>query len=70
MIHVQGEFVEGINYLSVDDLVNINRVLIELQTPNEPIEVLNFNNLNSSLSRPSQVRYYQQTDDMFVLLLY
>lgn len=36
MIHVKGEFVEGINYLSVDDLVNINRVLIELQTPNEP----------------------------------
>ncbi len=70
MIHVQGEFVESINYLSVDDLVNINRVLIELQTPNEPIEVLNFNNLNSSQSRPSQVRYYQQTDDMFVLLLY
>lgn len=31
------------------------------------IEVLNFNNLNSSQSRPSQVRYYQQTDDMFVL---
>lgn len=53
MIHVQGEFVEGINYLSVDDLVNINRVLIELQTPNEPIEVLNFNNLNSSQSKSS-----------------
>ncbi len=67
VIRIQGEFVEGINYLSVDDLVNINRVLIERQTPNEPIEILNFNNLNSSQSRPSQVRYYQQTDDMFVL---
>ncbi|HHR5899154.1 TPA: type II toxin-antitoxin system death-on-curing family toxin [Providencia alcalifaciens] len=62
-----GEFVEGINYLSIDDLININRKLIELQTPNEPIEVLNFNNLSSSQSRPSQVKYYQQTDDMFVL---
>ncbi|MEM8275162.1 type II toxin-antitoxin system death-on-curing family toxin, partial [Morganella morganii] len=62
-----GEFVEGINYLSVDDIININRALIELQTPSEPIEVLNFNNLSSSQARPNQVRYYQQTDDMFVL---
>ncbi len=52
-IHVQGVFVEGINYLFVDDLVNINRVLIELQTTNEPIEVLNFNNLNSSQFKSS-----------------
>ncbi|WP_407901912.1 type II toxin-antitoxin system death-on-curing family toxin [Providencia rustigianii] len=64
---MSGEFVEGINYLSTDDLININRKLIELQTPNEPIEVLNFNNLSSSQSRPSQVKYYEQTDDMFVL---
>ncbi|MEI9749284.1 type II toxin-antitoxin system death-on-curing family toxin [Moellerella wisconsensis] len=62
-----GEFVEGINYLSIDDIININRTLIELQTPNEPIEVLNFNNLSSSQSRPSQVKYYEQTDDVFVL---
>lgn len=67
MLNITGEFVEGINYLSIDDLININRKLIELQTPNEPIEVLNFNNLSSSQSRPSQVKYYQQTDDMFVL---
>ncbi len=67
MLNISGEFVEGINYLSTDDLININRKLIELQTPNEPIEVLNFNNLSSSQSRPSQVKYYEQTDDMFVL---
>ena len=67
MISITGEFVEGINYLSIDDLININRPLIVLQTPNEPIEVLNFNNLSSSQSRPSQVKYYEQTDDMFVL---
>ncbi|BBG59505.1 bacteriophage maintenance protein [Providencia rustigianii] len=66
-MNISGEFVEGINYLSTDDLININRKLIELQTPNEPIEVLNFNNLSSSQSRPSQVKYYEQTDDMFVL---
>lgn len=67
MLNIAGEFVEGINYLSVDDIININRALIELQTPSEPIEVLNFNNLSSSQARPNQVRYYQQTDDMFVL---
>lgn len=67
MFNITGEFVEGINYLSIDDIININKTLIELQTPNEPIDVLNFNNLSSSQSRPSQVRYYQQTDDMFAL---
>ncbi len=67
MLNISGEFVEGINYLSIDDLININRTLIELQTPNEPIKVLNFNNLSSSQSRPSLVKYYEQTDDMFVL---
>ncbi|MEX2977358.1 type II toxin-antitoxin system death-on-curing family toxin [Serratia fonticola] len=61
------EIVEGINYLSVDDIIYINKALIEAQTPNEPIEVLNPNNLHSSQARPSQVRYYQQTDDMFTL---
>lgn len=61
------EFVEGINYLSEEDLVNINRDLILSQTPHEPIGVLNPNNLSSSQSRPSQIKYYDQTDDMFKL---
>lgn len=61
------EIVEGVNYLSVEDIIYINRTLIEKQTPNEPIEVLNYNNLCSSQSRPSTVRYYEQTDDMFLL---
>ncbi|ASM17962.1 hypothetical protein BVG90_15020 [Serratia marcescens] len=61
------DFVEGINYLSEEDLVNINRDLILSQTPHEPIGVLNPNNLSSSQSRPSQIRYYDQTDDMFKL---
>ena len=59
--------VEGINYLSVEDLMFINRLLIETQTPSEPIDVINPNNLSSSQARPSMVRYYEQTDDMFVL---
>lgn len=61
------EHVEGINYLSFEDIVYINRALIETQTPNEPIAVLNQNNLSSSQSRPSTIRYYEQTDDMFRL---
>jgi death-on-curing protein len=42
------EIVEGVNYLSVDDLISINRRLIETQTPNEQIGVLSENNLSSS----------------------
>ena len=61
------EHVDGVNYLSVDDLCFINKSLILAQTPNEPIDVLNPNGLGSSQARPSQIRYYEQTDDMFHL---
>ena len=49
------EYAEGINYLSVEDIAFINKVLIEAQTPNEPIAVLNPNNLSSSQS-PDQAQ--------------
>lgn len=61
------DHVEGVNYLSLEDIVFINKALIETQTPNEPVAVLNQNNLSSSQSRPSTIRYYEQTDDMFRL---
>lgn len=61
------EVVEGVHYLTVDDIISINNLLIEKQTPNEPIKVLNSNNLGSSQARPCQVRYYEQTEDMFRL---
>ncbi|ECU9162030.1 TPA: type II toxin-antitoxin system death-on-curing family toxin [Salmonella enterica] len=61
------EIVEGVNYLSVDDLIYINRSLIELQTPNESIDVINYNNLCSSQARPSLVKWYGQTNDVFEL---
>lgn len=61
------EIIEGINYLSVDDLIYLNKTLIEAQTPDEPVGVLNENNLNSSQSRPSITKYYEQTSDMFRL---
>ncbi|MDT1067109.1 type II toxin-antitoxin system death-on-curing family toxin [Providencia stuartii] len=70
MLNISEKFVAGITYLSVDDLKSINSVLIVLQTLNEPIEVevLNFNDLSLSQSSSSHVNYYQQTDDMFVLV--
>lgn len=61
------DIVDAVNYLSVDDLTSLNRRLIEAQTPDEPIGVLNSSNLSSSQARPSMVKYYKQTDDMFVL---
>ncbi|MFP1728034.1 type II toxin-antitoxin system death-on-curing family toxin [Lonsdalea quercina] len=61
------EIIEGINYLSVDDLNYINKTLIQAQTPNEPVGVINENNLSSSQSRPSLTKYYEQTSDMFRL---
>lgn len=47
------EIVEGVHYLTVDDLVEINRSLIELQTPDEPVGVLSPDNLSSSQARPA-----------------
>ncbi|EMI7476956.1 TPA: type II toxin-antitoxin system death-on-curing family toxin [Morganella morganii] len=62
-----GEIVDGVNYLSVEDIAFINRFLIEKQTPNEPVEIINPNGLSSSQARPSLTKYYEQTDDMFKL---
>lgn len=61
------EIVDAVNYLSIKDLIAINKRLIEEQTPDEPIGVLNQSSLESSQARPSMVKYYEQTDDMFVL---
>lgn len=57
----------SIHYLSEKDIIYINSKLIELQTPNEPRDVINPTNLGASTSRPSMHRYYAQTDDMFIL---
>lgn len=58
---------EGIRYLSTDDLVWLNRILIVLQTPTEPVGVRQLSLLESSQARPSQYSYYEQTRDMFTL---
>lgn len=62
-----GKIVDGINFLSIDDLIFINKTLIEAQTPNEPIYVRDQNLLASSQPRPNMYRYYNQTEDIFVL---
>ena len=62
-----GEIVDGINFLSVDDIKLINSLLIKLQTPKEPIYVRDENTLGSSQARPSLYRYHEQTEDIFRL---
>lgn len=58
---------EGLRYLSAEDIIWINRILIALQTPTEPVGVLDYGLLESSQARPSQYSYYMQTRDMFEL---
>lgn len=62
-----GELCDGIRYLTVEDLTLINLRLIKLQTPGEMIGVLKHNELASSQQRPAQVRFYEQTEDMYRL---
>lgn len=62
-----GEIVEGINFLSIDDLKLINSLLIKLQTPKEPIYIRDENALGSSQARSSICRYYEQNEDIFRL---
>lgn len=58
---------DGIHYLLVEDLVAINRWLIETQTPNEPIGVFKPNELESAQQKPAMYRCYEQTEDLIVL---
>lgn len=57
----------GIRFLSVEDLILINRRLIEMQTPDEPIGVFDRNLLESAQQRPAQHRCYAQTEDIITL---
>lgn len=66
-LEIYGEFSEGVNYLTVDNLTFINYFVISQFTPKEPISVLKPNELKSLQARPAMYRYYNQTDDMFKL---
>lgn len=60
-----GEPCEGIRYVTVEDLIHINTTLIKLQTPNEALGVLKFDQLEAAQQRPAQFRHYDQTNDIF-----
>lgn len=62
------DLLEGsIRYLSVEDLIKINRDLIELHTPDEQSGVHNQGGLESAQQRPASHRYYAQTTDLLFL---
>lgn len=62
-----GEIVDGINFLSVDDMKPINAQLIKLQTPKKLIYVRDENITDWSQVRPSLYKYPAQTEDIFRL---
>lgn len=66
-LSIYGEIVDGVSYLSVEELIVINRFLITKQTPCETISVIKKNELESSQISPAQYRYYKQTQDMYAL---
>lgn len=57
----------GIRYLSAEDIININKRLISMQTPFEPHGVLKENELMSAQQKPCNHRYYNQTEDIVTL---
>lgn len=54
-------------WLSDEDIALLNQQLISLQTPFEPIGVLNPSGLSSAQQRAAQYQYYTQTRDIFKL---
>lgn len=56
-----------IRWLSVDDLVELNEVLILQTTPSEPVGVLDRGLLESAQQRPAQYRHYTQENDLLLL---
>lgn len=61
------EACEGIRFLSVEDLIQINDRLIRAQTPSEPIGVLKDHELRAAQQRPANYRYYEQKEDIISL---
>lgn len=54
-------------WLSDEDISLLNQQLIDLQTPFEPVGVLNPSGLSSAQQRAAQYQYYTQTRDVFRL---
>jgi death-on-curing protein len=57
----------GIRYLSVEDLININEYAITSFTPLEGCGVLDQGKLESAQQRPNNYRYYERCDDIYTL---
>lgn len=56
-----------VRYLDIDDLINLNRALIQKHTPNEQCGVFNQGALEGAQNAPSRSRYYDQTNDLILL---
>jgi death-on-curing protein len=62
------EYQDGcIRNLDTQDLIDINRWMIQSFTPREPIGVLNPENLEMAQQKPTVVKYVCQTTDMALL---
>ncbi|MFT6910476.1 MAG: death-on-curing protein [Oleiphilaceae bacterium] len=57
----------GIRYLSVEDLININEYAITSFTPLEGCGVLDLGKLKSAQQRPNNYRYYEHCEDIYTL---
>lgn len=63
-----GVLPEGsIRYLSVENIIELNRYSIERFTPDEPFGILKPNELESAQQRPSVTKFYEQTVNIFYL---
>jgi len=70
LIQDDDDLLGSIRYLDVEDLINLNKALIRLTTPDEQSGVFNEGGLASAQQRPAQVRYYEQTNDLLLLGAY
>jgi death on curing protein len=57
----------AVRYLSVEDLIDLNRALIQRYTPDEQSGVFYLSGLESAQQRPAHYRYYKQSNDLIML---
>lgn len=65
---MSGEYSDsGIRWLSCDDLVDLNKLVITSFTPGESVGVMKPALLGSSQAAPATYRYYEQCEDIATL---
>ncbi len=67
MVQEEHDLQGSIRYLNVEDLIDLNKRLIDFTTPDEQSGVFNSGGLESAQQRPAQQRYYEQTNDLLLL---